>query len=93
VTVLPFPTQPQSSKQTRRPRKPTKRIHLRQARNMMEGLSFAREIGRPLNTISSFTGVERLRVTILTGSYLQSSASRQAFPSQIRHSTDRDLGA
>ena len=50
VTVLPFPIQPQPSKQTRRPRKPTKRISLRQARYMMEGLAFAREIGLPLNT-------------------------------------------
>ena len=50
MTVLPFPTQPKTAKQTRRSRKPTKRISLRQARNMMEGLFFAREIGMPLNT-------------------------------------------
>ena len=50
VTVLSFPIQPQPSKQPRRPRKPTKRISLRQARSMMEGLDFAREIGLSLNT-------------------------------------------
>jgi hypothetical protein len=50
VTVLPFPTQAQPLKQTRRPRQPTKRISLRQARTMMDGLAFAREIGTPLNT-------------------------------------------
>ena len=35
--------------QTRRPRQSTKRINLRQARCLMEGLSFAHEIGAPLN--------------------------------------------
>jgi hypothetical protein len=37
-------------KQTRRPRRPTKRTSLSHARNIMKGLSFAREIGVPLNT-------------------------------------------
>jgi hypothetical protein len=50
VTVLPFPTPVQQPKQTRRPRQPAKHISLRQARSLMEGLSFAREIGTPLNT-------------------------------------------
>ena len=50
MTVLPFPTQPKTAKQTRRSRRPTKCISLRQARNMMEGLSVAPEIGMPLNT-------------------------------------------
>jgi hypothetical protein len=35
VTVLLFPTPVQPSKQTRRPRKPTKRISLGQARNIL----------------------------------------------------------
>ena len=43
MTVLRFPIEPQPSKQTRGPRKPTKRVSLRQARCMMEGLNFARE--------------------------------------------------
>jgi hypothetical protein len=50
MTVLPFPALPQQSKQTRRPRQPTRRISLRQARCLMGGLSFAREVGTPLNT-------------------------------------------
>ena len=50
MTVLPFPSSTRPTKQTRRSRKPTKRINLRQARIMMEGLFFAREIGKPLNT-------------------------------------------
>jgi hypothetical protein len=49
MTVLPFPTQPQQPKQSRRPRQPTRRITLRQARCLMQGLSFARESGTPLN--------------------------------------------
>jgi hypothetical protein len=49
VTILPFPAPGQQSRKPRRPRKPTKRISLRQARCLMEGLSFARDRGTPLN--------------------------------------------
>jgi hypothetical protein len=44
VTILPFPAPPRQPKQTRRPRQPTKRINLRQARRLMDGLSFARKL-------------------------------------------------
>ena len=50
VTVLPFPIPTRPPKRTRRPRQATKRIKLKQARCLMEGLSFAREIGTPMNT-------------------------------------------
>ena len=50
MTVLPFPAPPQLSKQTRRQRQATKRITLRQARCLMDGLSFAAESGVLLNT-------------------------------------------
>ena len=50
MTVLSFPAPPQQPKQTRRPRQPTRRITLRRARCLMEGLLFARESGTPLNT-------------------------------------------
>jgi len=42
ASALPSPKKPRS------PRKPSKRINTRQARNIMEGLAFAREIGTPL---------------------------------------------
>jgi hypothetical protein len=47
VIPLPAPTLPRQKKQ-RGPRKPNKHIKTRQARNMMEGLAFARDIGTPL---------------------------------------------
>jgi hypothetical protein len=50
VTILHFPVPPRQPKQSRRPRQPSRRITLRQARCLMEGLSFAREVGTPLNT-------------------------------------------
>jgi hypothetical protein len=50
VIVLPFPSSTRPSSQTRRPRRPTKRINIRQARCMMEGVKFARELGTALNT-------------------------------------------
>lgn len=50
VTVLRFAAQGLPLEQTRGPRRSTKRINTRQARNMMEALAFAREIGTPLNT-------------------------------------------
>ena len=45
MTVLPFPAPPQKPKQSHRPRKQQNR----QARCLVEGLSFARERGIPLN--------------------------------------------
>lgn len=50
MTVIPLNAAPlPSPKSQRSPRKPTKRINTRQARNMMDGLAFAREIGTSLN--------------------------------------------
>jgi hypothetical protein len=50
MTALPLQTwAPSKKKRLPRPRHPTKRISMRQAQNMIEGLAFAREIGTPLN--------------------------------------------
>lgn len=49
MSITPLHATPlPSQKRQRSPRKPSKRINIRQARNMMEGLAFAREIGTPL---------------------------------------------
>jgi hypothetical protein len=50
MTVLSFPSSVRPHKRSRGGRQATKRISLRQARTMMDGLVFARESGARLNT-------------------------------------------
>ncbi len=60
-------------------RRPSKRITLRQASNMMAAVRFAREIGTPLDAHATIHWLERMVVTILTvdasQNYVQASTS------------------